>query len=56
MRAGCFFGAVNQIRTGDLFLTKEVLCRLSYNSTDDFMPRFLTQKLTQTRMKSDEIV
>ena len=26
------FGAVNQIRTGDLFLTKEVLCLLSYNS------------------------
>ena len=26
-------GAVNQIRTGDLFLTKEVLCLLSYNST-----------------------
>ncbi len=25
-------GAVNQIRTGDLFLTKEVLCLLSYNS------------------------
>ena len=28
-----FFGAVKQIRTADLFLTKEVLCRLSYNST-----------------------
>ena len=27
-----FCGAVNQIRTGDLFLTKEVLCLLSYNS------------------------
>ena len=25
-------GAVNQIRTGDLFLTKEVLCLLSYSS------------------------
>ena len=25
-------GAVNQIRTGDLFLTKEVLYQLSYNS------------------------
>ena len=25
-------GAVNAIRTRDLFLTKEVLCRLSYNS------------------------
>ena len=29
-------GAVNQIRTGDLFLTKEVLCRLSYNSIFNF--------------------
>ena len=27
-----FHGAVNQIRTGDLFLTKEVLYQLSYNS------------------------
>ena len=26
------FGAVSQIRTGDLFLTKEVLYLLSYNS------------------------
>ena len=26
------FGAVEQIRTVDLFLTKEVLCLLSYNS------------------------
>jgi hypothetical protein len=30
--AGFPYGAVNQIRTGDLFLTKEVLCHLSYNS------------------------
>ena len=27
-----FSGAVKQIRTADLFLTKEVLCLLSYNS------------------------
>ena len=27
-----FFGAVKRIRTADLFLTKEVLCLLSYNS------------------------
>ena len=27
-----FFGAANQIRTGDLFLTKEVLCLLSHSS------------------------
>lgn len=26
------FGAADQIRTGDLFLTKEVLCLLSYSS------------------------
>ena len=26
------FGAVKRIRTADLFLTKEVLCLLSYNS------------------------
>ena len=30
-------GAVNQIRTGDLFLTKEVLYQLSYNSVFDFL-------------------
>ena len=29
---GVFCGAVEQIRTVDLFLTKEVLCLLSYNS------------------------
>ncbi len=27
------FGAVNQIRTGDLVLTKDVLYRLSHNSS-----------------------
>ena len=27
-----FFGAAKQIRTADLFLTKEVLCLLSYSS------------------------
>ena len=27
-----FFGAVTQIRTGDLILTKDALYRLSYNS------------------------
>ena len=27
-----FFGAANQIRTGDLILTKDVLCLLSYIS------------------------
>ena len=31
-------GAVEQIRTVDLFLTKEVLCLLSYNSEKDGDP------------------
>ena len=31
-------GAVNQIRTGDLFLTKEVLYQLSYNSISFIVP------------------
>jgi hypothetical protein len=31
-RQPTFCGAVNQIRTGDLILTKDVLCLLSYNS------------------------
>ena len=30
--AGIFLGADNQIRTDDLILTKDVLCRLSYIS------------------------
>ena len=29
---GLFLGAVNRIRTGDLVLTKDVLCHLSHNS------------------------
>ena len=28
-------GALNQIRTGDLVLTKDALCRLSYKSAGD---------------------
>ena len=28
----CFFGADDQIRTGDLVLTKDALCLLSYTS------------------------
>ncbi len=30
--SGFSVGAVNAIRTHDLILTKDVLCRLSYNS------------------------
>ncbi len=30
--SGGFCGAANQIRTGDLVLTKDALCRLSYSS------------------------
>ena len=37
--ARCFFGAVEQIRTVDLFLTKEVLCLLSYNSIFSLSPK-----------------
>ena len=29
-----FFGAADQIRTGDLILTKDALYRLSYSSKD----------------------
>ena len=32
-------GAVEQIRTVDLFLTKEVLCLLSYNSIFSLSPK-----------------
>ena len=40
-----FFGAVNQIRTGDLFLTKEVLYQLSYNSISFIaLPPFLANQ------------
>ncbi len=31
-RSALFFGAANQIRTGDLILTKDVLCHLSHSS------------------------
>ena len=31
-----FAGALNQIRTGDLVLTKDALCRLSYKSVCSF--------------------
>ena len=38
-------GAVNQIRTGDLFLTKEVLYQLSYNSISVIvLPPFLANQ------------
>jgi hypothetical protein len=30
--AAHFYGAANQIRTGDLVLTKDVLCQLSHSS------------------------
>lgn len=36
---GVFCGAVEQIRTVDLFLTKEVLCLLSYNSIFSSSPK-----------------
>ena len=29
-----FFGAATRIRTGDLILTKDVLCQLSHSSTN----------------------
>ena len=32
LNTGLFLGAANQIRTGDLVLTKDVLYHLSYNS------------------------
>ena len=31
-RVDVYFGAANQIRTGDLILTKDVLCHLSHSS------------------------
>ena len=34
-----FFGAADQIRTGDLILTKDALYRLSYSSKD-YAPRY----------------
>ncbi len=35
---GVFLGAVNRIRTGDLVLTKDVLCHLSHNSIELLVP------------------
>lgn len=37
LRHACRFGAVNRIRTGDLVLTKDVLCHLSHNSMLTFL-------------------
>ena len=36
---GVFSGALNQIRTGDLILTKDALCLLSYKSLYSFLIR-----------------
>ena len=35
LNTGLFLGAANQIRTGDLVLTKDVLCLLSHSSISD---------------------
>ena len=46
MKKPVFFGAANQIRTGDLVLTKDVLYHLSHSSI--FAAPFTAQKLLYT--------
>ena len=50
-----FYGAVKQIRTADLILTKDVLCHLSYNSLLNFGAKILPPTLPPTGMKRIEI-
>ncbi len=48
------FGAVNQIRTGDLVLTKDVLYRLSHNSKPmEKLPVYFSTDFILYRRRTD---